>query len=63
VGATVGSAWQSTGAATIDEPETGRERPDISLVVGRLIGEDEWEKVIGGSWLNKLGVLIFVCTR
>ena len=41
------------------EPEIGHTQPDVGLLL-RLIGEDEWEKVIGGSWLNKLGVLVFV---
>lgn len=41
------------------EPEIGRTQPEVGLL-RRLIGEDEWEKVIGGSWLNKLGVLVFV---
>ena len=57
---TIESESSTSGKAKIIEPEPGSKRSDLSVLIGPLIGKDEWEEVIGGSWLNKLGVLVFV---
>jgi Predicted membrane protein (DUF2339) len=52
-------AWLRSGTqAAPVEDNTRRRQPEIALTP--LLESVEWEKVIGGSWLNKLGVLVFV---
>ena len=51
-------AAEPTGNVHRSFAPTGR--TELSQMITELVGGDEWEKVIGGSWLNKAGVLIFV---
>ena len=46
--------------ATVASPEILPHRRSIGVFIQQLIDQGEWERAIGGSWLNKLGVLVFV---
>jgi uncharacterized membrane protein len=58
-GAAPGTAEFQTG---VEEPpkRTGSASPQPPPIERRQPAGREWEAIIGGSWLNKLGVLVFV---